>query len=481
MVIKSLKINSIINIIKTILGLIFPLITFPYASRILGVENIGKLNYANSIVNYFVLFAGLGISTYAIREGAKIRDESEKINQFASEIIIINTISTVTVGLILIVVTFLPGLKEYQNLLLLYGTTIIFNLIGINWLFNIFEDYLYITLRTVLFQIVSLILLFLLVKNKEDYMLYAAITVLSNVGSNVYNMIYGRRYISLFGKRKRYNLRQHLKPIFIIFGMSVASTIYLNMDMTMIGAIRGDKEVGIYTAATKISRIIGQLITSACAVLIPRLSYYIEKKELTRYRELIFDSINYILFLSIPSSIGLGLLAPEIIKIFSGTEFMDAVVTMRILCPNIVFSVLNGFLAYQIFMPMKKEKEILFATIGGAIANAVLNIVLINNWGHQGAAIATLCSELIVFIICIKYMQDFYKDMELFREVWKYILGSTVVLMIGNIIRCLKLTLYLHIIITISICIISYILVLSLLRASVLNSFFRFIKKLLRK
>lgn len=109
------------------------MITFPYASRVLGVTGIGKVDYANSISNYFVLFAELGISTYAIREGAKIRENKEMLNQLSSEIVIINSVSTTISYLGLIACSFLPFFKDYQGLLLLCGTTMIFNLIGVNW------------------------------------------------------------------------------------------------------------------------------------------------------------------------------------------------------------------------------------------------------------------------------------------------------------------------------------------------------------
>lgn len=468
MKVRSLKINSIINIVKTLLGIIFPLITFPYASRVLGVENIGKVNYANSIVSYFVLFAGLGITTYATREGAKIRDDSVKLNKLCSEMFIINSISTIIASIGVVILSMLPVLRDYRDLILLFGTTLIFNLIGINWLFNIFEDYLYITIRTLIFQIISLILLFVLVRNREDYIFYAAITVFSNVGANVYNMFYGKRYIKLFSS-KYYEIKKHMKPIMIIFGMSVASAIYLNMDTTMIGAINGNKEVGLYTAAVKINRIVCTLITSACTVLIPRLSYYLEKNRKEEFKQLIFKSTNYILLLTIPSAVGLSILSEEIICLFSGKEFIDAIVTMKILSPNIILSVTNGFLAYQIFMPLGKEKEVLYATISGAIINGIFNMLLIPAYGARGAAVATILAELTVFIVCRIYMCKFYKGEKLFTEIWKYIIGSVAILIVGINIRKLGLSMTANVMLCIIASCSIYLLVLVLLKAVVVK------------
>ena len=93
MINKSLKINGILNGIRIISTMIFPIVTFPYVSRILQVENLGKVNFAISIISYFLLIATLGISNYAIREGARLRD-TKSINDFASEVFSINVIST---------------------------------------------------------------------------------------------------------------------------------------------------------------------------------------------------------------------------------------------------------------------------------------------------------------------------------------------------------------------------------------------------
>ena len=195
MKVRSLKFNSVVNLIKTILGIIFPLITFPYASRVLGATGIGKVDYANSISNYFILFASLGIATYTIREGAKVRDDKKKLDQLVTEIFVINSISTVVAYICLFICSSLPVFKNYQELILLNGTIMIFDLIGVNWLFNIFEDYIYITVRTLAFQIISLVLLFVFVQTPEDYLIYAGLIVFANAGANIFNIFYGRKYV----------------------------------------------------------------------------------------------------------------------------------------------------------------------------------------------------------------------------------------------------------------------------------------------
>ncbi|WP_373212132.1 flippase [Ruminococcus sp. 5_1_39BFAA] len=473
---KSLKVNSAINIIKTILSIIFPLITFPYASRVLGVNGIGKVDYANSVANYFVLFAELGITTYTIREGAKIRDNKEKLNQLCSEIVIISSISTVIAYMGLVLCSFLPVFNGYQELLLLFGTTMLFNLIGINWIFNIFEDYIYITVRTFAFQLLALIALFVFVRTKTDYMIYAGLVVLSNVGSNVFNIFYGKRYIKLFG-RKHYELKKHMKPILIIFGMSVASQIYLNMDTTMIGAIKGDAEVGLYSAAVKINRTLGTLISSACAVLIPRLSYYIKQGMKEEYREVIYNAVNYIMGMAIPCAFGFVLLSPELITIFSGVEFGGSVPIMRILSPNIILSVINGFLVFQVFVPFDRETDTLSSTVVGAVVNMILNFILIFSYGAKGAAVATVIAEGTVYVILSIKMKEFYRDESLYGELWKYFTAGLGMFAVGLLIGALKLGIILNIIVTVLLCVAVYFMILIVLKAKLVCSIREIIKR----
>lgn len=476
---NSLKKNSLVNLIKTVLGLIFPLITFPYASRVLGVSNIGRVNFANSTINYFVLLAGLGISNYAIREGAKIRDDPSAINKFCTEMLLINVMSTTISYLGVFTLLKIPAFQSYQHLLLLFSTTILFNIIGVSWLFYIYEEFVYITVRTILFQIISLVLLLLCVRHNSDIMIYAGILVFSSVGSNIFNIFHSRKYVKFFPKLdfKYYTLGTHLKPIFIIFGISIASTIYLNLDMTMLGLQAGDYEVGLYTAATKISGMASTVISSVCAVFLPRLSYYLKMGKKNDFRFVVDTAFYYILGLTIPAATGIFLLSREIILLFSGAAFLEAVPAMMIKAPNIILSVLNGFIAVQLFVPLNKEKASLYATISGAVVNGLLNYILIPHWGAVGAAIATICAEGCVLFICLIYLRNLYPVRHLLTETWKYMMGSLGILGIGLILRTLITTLWLRTFLTVLLGVGVYFVVLYSLKSLLVVEIKKYVEK----
>ena len=192
---KSIAVNAFLNGLRSLLNILFPLITFPYISRKLTVEGIGIYNFSNSIVSYFLMIAALGISNYAIREGAKYRNDKNKIERFSSEVFTINIASTlVAYVLLFLCLIIFSKLHSYILCILIFSLQIFFTTIGTEWIYQIYEDYTYITVRSIIFQIVSIILLFIFVKTPNDYLNYAAITVFSAVGANVLNFIHARQY-----------------------------------------------------------------------------------------------------------------------------------------------------------------------------------------------------------------------------------------------------------------------------------------------
>lgn len=477
---KSITKNYIINLFRTLMTIIFPIITFPYASRVLGADGIGKVNFANSIISYFLLLSSLGISTYAIKEGVKYRNDTKKFSKFCTEILLINIIST-TISYILLLITiilFQNVFETYNLLILIVSISIMTTTLNIEWFYNIIEDYTYITLRSVFFQLISLIALFVFVKSKNDYYIYALITVLSSTGSCIFNLIHSKKYITLF-KRDSYNLTKHLKPILIIFGTSIAATIYLNIDTTMIGLLKNDREVGLYTSAIKINKMICTLISSICTVILPRLSYYIFNKQNDEFVKLCNRAANLILIISIPAAFGLYVLSPQIIELFSGNEFQGAQIISKILAPNLIFSTLNGFISYQIFLPMNKENYALYATISGALIDCVFNYIFIPQFGALGAASATLFAEFIVFIFSIFMGRKLFNFKNTFNTVYQYILASIPIIVIYCYINQLNYNIFITIFVTVIFSILIYFSLLIIFRNKYVNEImYKYIKRI---
>lgn len=431
----SLKKNAILNTIKTLMSLIFPLITFPYASRILLPEGLGKINFALSVISYFAIISSLGIENYGIREAAKLRDDKIKLSQFSKEIFLINMISTVAAYLLLFVtIVFVPKFQEYKTLLYVTSATILFTTLGMNWLYSAVEDYLYITVRSIVFQILSLVLLFILVKTKDDYVKYATISVISNVGSNILNFIHSRKYIT-FKTGLAFQIKKHIKPIFVLFAMAIAVKVYTVLDATMLGFMKGDFEVGIYTAATRINKIVLSLVIAVITVMLPRLSYYAKDEDKTKFIELSYKGFDFLLLLSIPCTIGLSLLSESIINVFCGQGYTDAIIPMRIMNPIIIIIGISSYIGINIFISINKEIYKLYSTIAGAVINFVLNSILIPKYGVIGASIATVISEGTVTLVQLVLLRRFLKIKSVFFKFLIYLLNS--IIMAIPVVACL--------------------------------------------
>ena len=475
---KSLKKNAFLNTLKTILTLFFPLITFPYSSRILGPDNLGKVNFAQSLVSYFAILASLGISTYATREAAKVRDDKEKLSQIATEIFLINLIATV-ISYILLAISlfFIKKFEDYRLLIIICSSLIIFTTIGMGWLYQAVEDYLYITVRSLVFQVISVILLFTLVKSKEDYLWYAAVNIISNVGANILNFVHSRKYIK-FSKNYKLLLKRHLKPIFILFATTIAGSIFASIDTTMLGFMSNNAQVGFYSAGMKIIHMINGIFPAMIIVVFPRVSYYFANKDQNSINDLSAKTVNFLLCFSLPVAAGLFLLMKPLIILFCGQKYFDAISISQIMCPYLIFSALGHFFGGTILVAYGKEKQQLYSMILASLLDIVLNAIFIRLYAAKGAAFATLISQCSVSIFYIIILRNFVKSIFDLKSFIQFIIATIVMSAAVYFIRSLFDNLFLQLFISFFTGIVTYFLMLIILRN---NFFLDNSKEILRK
>lgn len=402
----SLKLNMVMNVLLTVSGMLFPIITFPYVSRVVGAEGIGKVTFVTSVITYFSMFAQMGIPTYGIRACAKVRDNKKELSRVVQEIMIINIItcfiSYVALAISLAVV---PRFAEERTLFIIIGTTILLNALGMEWLYKGLEQYTYITIRSLIFKLIALAALFLLVHRQEDYLIYGAISIFATAASNVLNFFHARKYID-FRPVGNYNLRRHIKMILVFFAMSIAITIYTNLDNVMLGFLKDDLEVGYYTAAVKIKLVLVSVVTSVSTVLLPRASYYVDKGLMDEFIEITKRAMNFVVIIAIPCMVYFIIYAGEGILLLSGKGFEASVPAMQIIMPTLLFIGITNILGIQMMIPLGKENVVLYSTICGAVVDLLINIVAIPKWGAAGAALGTTVAELVVLIYQVAAIRD---------------------------------------------------------------------------
>lgn len=438
---KSIKSNFIYNIIHTVSGLLFPLITFPYASRVIMAEGIGQVHFFTSIISYVVLFTNLGIPTYAIREIARVRDNQKELSKTATEILTLNLILTFIGYLAIAVMCFyIPKVQADIPLFLLLSLSIILTTIGCHWFYSGIEEFKYVAIRGLIVKTACVVLLFALVRTKDDLMWYATYTIFGSIGNNIINFLRLRKFVSFKDFYiKEINPWRHLKPALAIFIFNLVTSVYLHLDTVMLGSMKEPQYVGYYTSATKLTHLFVTLVTTLGGVMLPRLSNLIKNGNMDEFYRLSHKSYNFVTFISFPICAGLISFAPILIPLFSGESFMPAVLTLQIMSPIIIAIGISNLIGMQILYPQGKIKLVTLSTCVGALVNFSLNCILIPRFAQNGAAIATVFAEISVtitqFIIAKKYI-----PFNLFnKSVLSYVSASIIMFIVLSLVRNIQL------------------------------------------
>jgi len=408
--VKSIKYNFIMNFILTVSNFLFPLLTFPYVSRVLQVEANGKVAFVSSVVSYFMMIGSLGIPTYGIRAASRVRDNKKKLSIVVQELLIINLcLVAVVLSCYFVAILNIKTFYEYRELFYINSVGILLNVLGMNWFFQATEQYAYITIRSIVFRIISIILLFTLIHNPSDYILYTAILVFSGVGSNILNLKRVFKFVSL-KKIDKYKFSRHFRPILVMFAQTLVVSIYTNLDTVMLGFIKGK---------------------------LPRMSYYVKNNMKDKFLIMMTKAINFTFLMALPLSIFFVLCAKESILLLAGPEYLGAVLGMQFLVIAVIPNALTGVLGMQVLIPLEKENFVLYSVIVGAILDFVLNIIFIPLYGVSGASFSTMIAEFIVLSVQIYYTRTYLLQIRnnilSIRYISATIIASILILLLNNI------------------------------------------------
>ncbi len=466
----SIKRNFILNLINTVSGLLFPLITFPYASRILLADGIGQVQFFTSIIDYVTLLTSLGIPLYAIREIARVRDDQKLLSKTTIEIILLHAVlSLIGYVIVFILACTVAKIQTDVPLFILLSFSILFVAIGANWFYSGIEDFKYITIRSIIVKIVSLIALFVFVKEKNDLFYYAAITVVGTVGSNLFNFFRLRKYIMIKSIHiHELDLRRHLKPSLKIFALNLVISLYVNLDAVMLGFLKDETAVGYYTASIKISKTLIGVVTSLGTVLLPRLSSLASREKMEEFRALSDKCIHFIIALSLPLAIGTLFMASPMIHLFSGQTFDPSILTLQLLAPIIFLIPLSGIYNMQILYALGREKLAIISVSAGAVINFSLNLFLIPLYSHHGAGFATLIAELAVALTAILLGRK-YVPIHLFsKEKIPCYIASFLIILILSFMRFVNMNELTYLLLGTIVSVVAYITFLLLMKDKLL-------------
>lgn len=428
---KEIGRNTIYNTLKSIFAIIYPMITFPYISRTLLAENVGKINFGNSVISYFSLMASLGVTTYAIRQCSLVKTNKEQLEENASQIFSINVFSTI-IAYVALTVTLLYAkeLDAYRNLIGIQSIAICFTTWGADWLNTAVEDFKFIAVRTIGIQLISILLMLVFIKGPNDYLKYACLCVLASSGANVINIFY-RKKICRIRFTLKLNLKKHLPSIILLFSLLLSQTLYCNSDITMLGLMKGDYEVGLYSTSVNIYNIVNSIVASVAWVVMPQLSVGFATKDYSEINKLLKYSLNFIIVLGLPCLAGLNIIAKELIYALAGAGYVNASMSLRILTVSLLLSFIGGWIGNMMMLPAGREKLCLISAMVSSAANIVFNLILIPKFGLNAAAATTALAELIGIIIKMPYIDKQINITGLGEMLKAPVIGSIGIIMIG--------------------------------------------------
>lgn len=401
---KTIKRNFVYNLLLGLSSILFPFITAPYIARVLSPEGVGLFNFANTYSSYFAIVALLGVPTYGIREIAKVRENRTEISKLLSELVSLTVISTLIVSLIyLITIVCFEQLNHDIVIFVIIGIVLYLSPFNINWFFAGFEEFGYITYRSLIIKIISIISIFVFVRDVDDLLIYVIINVFASVANNIWNviMLYRSGYKIHF---TYHGLKKHIKPNLILLASSIAMTLYTVLDTIMLGIMRSYTEVAYYNYASQISRAFIVVVTSLSSVTLPRISNILEKGKVEEINTLINNSYSFVLFLVIPIAVSTALLARTFVPLFLGEQYYGAIVPLEILAGMAIAIGVNNLIGTQGLIGLGYDKYFFYSVICGSVSNLILNFILIPIWGASGAAVSSLVAEFFVAAAMVALM-----------------------------------------------------------------------------
>lgn len=379
-------------------------ITFPYVSRVLGVERLGLVNFVDNTVNYFLLFATLGVGLLGVREIAGAKNDVERQSKIFSNILGMNLLFTIfTLAVYVAAIFLVPRFHQSSELFFIGTAKILFTAFLVEWFFTGIENFKYITIRSLLVKLLYVLAVFLFVKTSDDYKLYFILTVGVVVVNATINMVYVRKFVSI--SFADLFMGKYIKQNMVLGIYTIMSSMYITFNVMFLGLVSNDTEVGYYTTAFKLYSVILGFFTAFTNVMLPRMSFLLANGEKERFNEMIAKSFSAMSTFIIPLVLCSIIMAPQIIYVLSGPGYEGAILPMRIIMPAAIFVGIAQVLAVQVIMPMKHDKVLLVASAIGAATSLAINFSLVGELQSIGTAIVLICSEMFVTVIYVIFIK----------------------------------------------------------------------------
>lgn len=461
----SITINFIMRMLRIFFGGLFTFFLLKFSTNIFSPVEIGKIDYANTIILYISSIASLGINNYGIRETALVSNNKERLSYSTIELLLIIFITTLIGYVVLFLMIYWFGFfSNIKTLLLIMSINILLMNLGINWFYIGIEEQTFITIRFVIVRFVVAILLLLLVHNENDFIIYVILYTSIEGGMGILNMLFLPKRINFGINFRKLNLRKHIRPLLTIFVGSISIIIYNQLNVVMLSSYYPDR-VAFFSIPNQVIYFIVVLVTLLVPVLMPKVVQAINQQDYDVVDKYSVLSLQYILFFALPIICYIMVMSKEITLMLSSESFLDAQEPFRYFSLTILLVAVNNFFGLQILYSYNKEKIyslVIFITL---LINIILNFLFIPIYRENGVVISAIFSELLKALLLYFYCRRFIASINLFSfRFFKYFIASLIMLVPIYRVSTLDLTYTMIISLSFFIGGLSYLLTLYLLK-----------------
>lgn len=404
----SVKKNYLYNLTAQMLTIILPVVTTPYITRVLGNENLGIFGYAQSIVNYFILFGCIGLNTYSQREIAFHKNNRHQQSVIFVEVMIIRLV-TVSLSMVVYWLAIIRT-ADYPLYYSIFGLELFAALTDISWFLQGNENFRSQMVRTLITRVLGLACIFLFVKDAEDLYIYILCCSGAILAGNLSLWFSVKKNLTPFCRDELRPLR-HLQPAMIMFLPQIAVSVYTQLDKTMIGLLTAHdyNEVGYYSQAEKIVKIAMTIVTSLGSIMLSRVTVAISQNDQKGAEAYIRNSFRFMYLLGCPIAFGLAAICSDMVPWFFGPGYEPVIPCMVMLSPLVLIIGISNIFGTQYMIPTKRMKEFTTSILVGMVVNVVFNVILIPTFGAIGAVVATLLAESAVSLRQYLYLKSIFR------------------------------------------------------------------------
>ena len=415
--------NYLYNIGYQVLAIIVPLITSAYVSRVLRPEGVGANAFTNSIIQYFILFASMGIGYYGNRQIAYVRDNRTKMAKTFWEIQIVKTIMTL-VSIIAFEIFLIFYTRQFDYMLA-QSLNLIAVAFDISWFYEGIENFKVTVLKNSLVKIVSMIAIFLFIKGPYDVTLYIVVLALSTLLGNL--TLWPDIYRDLPKiKVKSLNPWIHFLPMVELFIPQIATQVYVQLNRTMLGVMVNETASGYYQYSDNLVKLILALVTATGTVMLPHVANAVSRGNMEKVNQMLYKSFDFVSAIAIPMMFGLAAISLTLAPKYYGPGYGPVGPAMMIESIVILMIAWSNALGVQYLLPIHHQKQFTISVTVGALINIILNFPLIHFYGLNGAMWSTVLSEIGVTMYQLIAVRGLLSYRILFSGLWKYIISGVV-------------------------------------------------------